>query len=269
MDEKSANAKEKNPSKIELVQSEPNMEDVYKKQLEEKDEIIKTQQLMMLGQMVVNKDDPFEKASTYDELKIIEQIKAIKEKYVKEGITQAELHEMYRLMNLVTKQRETKLDYRDRGTIGKEDMVAKTFDERRILDMQVPPGFRGQIEVDTPSLGGSRIKRLLNMGYRMMRNDGTIHCEADGEIWNPKCQADIVMRRYGFYGSNPEPATYYLLVIAACIDDERRRIRSSDSELQHQNNIDHSIEEITNLINSSGEFDLDRKDIRISRGRRM
>lgn len=224
-----ANETKKIDSGVTFVNPSEELESL-KKERDALNKAYQDQQRMMLNQLRADGTNPFMTAVTDKEVPVIQKIKDLCEKHVHGGgLSQKEATELYRYQNEVTKMRKITLSYEERGSIGADDMIPKSQDQRRVLETQVPPGYEGYWEVDTPSLGGRLLREKLNLGYRFMQNDASIRCEADGEVWNPSFQdSGIVTRRGGTYGRQNEPATYYLMVIAKVMYDERLRDNMND-----------------------------------------
>lgn len=200
-----------------------------------------SQRRMMLNDMLGKNENPFSRALQDNEVENIDKINAYLQKYANGGLLHTEIDDMYRLMNVIIKGREESLGHKEIGTIEDSNYVPLGVDELRVLNAAPPPGYRGYWEVDTPALNGRRIKEKLRLGYRFMQNDGLVKCEADGAVWNPDTsQSGIVFRHGKTYGNPPQPATYYLMVIADSIYNERKKKHREDRVADTQRTVEGS-----------------------------
>lgn len=237
--------------------------EILKKEKEALERVVKEQQLLMLDQMVQKKDDPFSKPIMANETDTVEKIAQMRHKHLHGGgLSQKEANELYRLENELAVNRGNTLGYQDRGNICDEDMVPRTTTDRLKLNFTVPNGYAAYTEVDTKSLDGRYIKEKLALGYRLMVNDGTVHCEADVNVTSPDCKdCGFVMRKAGTYIG--EPATHYLMVIDKVFSEARKRKDLDDQKTNAINRIEEDIENFNRLVRDSGDSEMTGRGLRV------
>lgn len=241
------------PTEIERYKAEIQRLEDEKTRLEREKAL---QQQMMFDQLQTDKSDPYSRSIMIEDLDPINRIQELKTKLKKIGLTRREGYEMHSLMNRVLDIRGERFEIEKASLSDPDELIPKTSGENRILEgIKPPPGLECRWVFDTPSMGGSDIRRFMNLGFVHLRNDGTMFCEADGEAKTPNYRdSEIVIRHAKHYGHRREPATAYLMVRASCFGEEARRQKELKKRGEIRGKVEGTINRTIGLINQLGQM---------------